>query len=352
MTTEFSPLMLVVARESRKLSQTALAKAAGVSQSAVSQLESGIIAATEATLEALASVLDYPTSLFYQRIRYQQLPLTFFRKKSRVGVREVAAIRARVNLYRLRIETLLRGADIPDARIALADLSAQGLKPEDAANRLRTYWNVPPGPIKDLTSLVESFGVIVVPIDFGTQQVDGLSLYEPSDTVPPLIFLNPSLPPDRWRMTLAHELGHIALHHHLPIPGDEKAMEAEAFAFAQEFLMPRREIWGQLSYLSMTNLAALKRHWRVSMRGVLKRAEALGRISDRHARRLWTQLSRDGVVEQVEIAGESATSLKRLVENHTANLGYSQRDLSKILHLRPEELRSDFGLTSGHLRIS
>ncbi|MCH8052542.1 MAG: ImmA/IrrE family metallo-endopeptidase [Planctomycetes bacterium] len=37
-----------------------------------------------------------------------------------------------------------------------------------------------------------------------------------------MIFINPNLPADRWRLTLAYELGHIVLHHHLNIPPDEQ----------------------------------------------------------------------------------------------------------------------------------
>lgn len=349
---EFSPLMLLIARESRKLSQTALAKVAGVTQAAISHYESGQHTPSDEIVTRLAGCLAYPPSLLYQTVRFQQLPLTFFRKKAKVGVTQVNAIRARVNLYRMRIEVLLRAGEPIDPRIALADLAKDALSPAKAAQRLRVYWNVPPGPIANLTEVIERAGVLVVPFDFGTASVDGLSIWEPNDTLPPMIFANPSVSPDRWRMTLAHELGHIVCHHHLNLPSEDKAMEQEAFDFAQEFLMPAKEIWGHLGFLSLVNLAALKRHWRVSMRALLKRAEALNRISDRHARRLWMQLSRDGTTEPVEIAPEAATALKHIVERHLLDLGYTERSLSQALHESTDELRSDFGLAANHLRLA
>jgi Zn-dependent peptidase ImmA (M78 family) len=343
--------MLTIARESRRMSQTALAKASGLSQAAVSQYESGAMIPTEEAASRLATPLGYPQTLFGVSVRFQQLPVTFFRKRAKVGIRDVNAIRARVNLYRLRLEILLRAAELRDARIALTDLAEEGLDPEAAARRLRTYWSVPPGPVKNLTAIIEAAGILVIPIDFGNASVDGLSIFEPSDNLPPMIFLNHALSADRWRLTLAHELGHIALHHHLSIPPDPKRMEDEGYRFAQEFLAPAREVAGHLGYLNMTRLASLKLHWGVSMRAILKRAESLGRISDRQARRLWMQLSRDGQTEAVTIPDERPTLLRSLVEKHLGELEYSVEGLSAMLHQKSDEFRSEFGLSATRLRL-
>lgn len=349
---EFSPLMLTIARESRKASQTALAKGAGITQSAVSQMESGLISPTDQVAERLAAELGYRPSLFYVSHRFQQLPLTFFRKKAKVGARDVHAIRARVNLFRLRIETLLKSFDLASPKLALANLASDGLAAAEAAARLRTYWNLRPGPIKDLTALVEGAGIIVVPMDFGTAAVDGLSIYEPNDVVPPMIFINYGVPADRWRMTIAHELGHIILHHHLDLPPADKDLEDEAWEFAAEFLMPRREISGQLTRVSMHRLAALKKHWRVAMAALLKRAVSLGHVSKRAEKHLWIQLRRGGPREPVAIDPEQAALLRSMVKYHLEELDYSVRELSEIVHLRPEEFRAEFGLTQAPLRLA
>lgn len=349
---EFSPLMLTMARESRTLSQTALAKAAGISQSAISQMESGLISPSPAVAAKVAEVLGYETTLLYAAVRFQQLPITFFRKKARVAARDVSAIRSRVNLHRLRAETLLRAVEVMDPRLLLIDLQKEGLTPTEAAQRLRVYWNIRPGPINDLTTLVEKSGVVVVPIDFGTAAVDGLSLFEPADSLPPMIFLSRSMPADRWRLTLAHELAHVILHHHLPIPPSADQMEDEAFEFAGEFLMPVREIKGQLARLTMQRLAALKKHWRVSMASLVMRARRLGLVSPRQERGLWVQLSRGGRAEPVLIDPEHATLLRSLVNRHLEELGYSVKDLSRALHLKVEEFRGEYGLAAAPLRLA
>lgn len=347
---EFSPLMLTIARESRKLSQSGLAGLAEVSQSALSQFEAGTRSPTDDVVHRLARALRYPASIFSVSLRFQQLPMTFFRKKSRVSVRDVNAIRARVNLYRLRLEILMRSADIEDARVTLTHLEKEGLSPEDAANRLRTYWNVPPGPIKDLTSLAESHGIVVVPFDFETAQVDALSIYEPNDTLPPMVFINTNVPPDRYRMTLGHEIAHIVLHHHLSIPAETKDMEIEAFAFASEFLMPGKEVNASLRFLTMHRLAALKKHWGISMAAILRRAYQKGLVTDRAYRGLNIHLRRGP--EEVEVARESPSIVSRLVERHLGDLRFTSQSLGQVLHSTPEEFRTDFGPAAGRLRLA
>lgn len=344
--------MLTIARESRGLSQVALAKESGISQGLISQIETGLKPLTNDVVQRVSPALRYPPSLFQVSVRFQQLPISFFRKKSRVGVRDVNAIRARVNLYRLRLEVLLRASEFNDPRVALMDIAREGLSASAAAQRLRVYWNVQPGPIRDLTALVESFGILVIPIDFGNAAVDGLSLYEPNDTLPPMIFLRSSMQTDRWRMTLAHELGHIVLHHHLRIPPDTKDMEDEGFEFAQEFLMPTRDVSGHLYSLTMPRLAQLKIHWRVSMAALVKRAVALGRLSDRHSRRLWIQLGKHGINEPVTLDREDARNVKKLVIRHLQELGYTPVDLSRVLHQELDEFQSDFGVSASYLRLT
>lgn len=349
---EFSPLMLTVARESRKMSQTALAKAVGITQGAVSQMESGTIATPQAVVvDRIADTLGYTPSMFYAPLRFQQLPITFFRKRI-MAARDVSAIRARVNLFRLRIETLLRAEEREPPRVLQLDCATDNVTPVEVAQRLRVYWNVPPGPVPNLTELVERHGVMVVPMDFGTGAIDGLSLFESRDTLPPMIFLNSNMPADRWRLTLAHELGHIIMHHHLSIPPSPSSLEVQAFDFAGELLAPHRELAGQLSRIDLRRLAQLKAYWRVSMAYLLRTAAQLGRVKKAQERRLWIALRRGGVEEPVSIEPERPRVLRGLVRSHLDDLGYSVESLSRILHMQPEEFRNDFDLRSTPLRLA
>ena len=313
----------------------------------ISQVEAGKIKPSERLADRLADALRCPRSLLHAPLRFQQLPLTFFRKKARVSMKEVKAIRGHVNLFRLRVEILLRSYEMSDPRIILADRNRNGNSAMKAAQELRIYWNVPPGPIRDLTQLVESHGVLVIPIDLDNQDFDGLSIYEPNDFLPPMIFLNPHVPGDRWRMTLAHELGHIVLHHHQRILPEHREMEREAYDFATELLAPRRELAGHLRCVTMQRLASLKVHWGISMAALLKRAEDNGYVSRWVARGLWMRLRRGGKIEPVAIPREHPHGLKGIISYHREQLGLSVADLSANIHQWPDELRADFGIGAG-----
>ena len=113
------------------------------------------------------------------------------------------------------------------------------------AQSIRQLWLLPRGPVDDVTSLLETAGVIVIGFDFGTDLCDGFSQHG-SDNLPPIIFTNTRQPKDRLRFSLVHELGHIVMHR-LPNPN----MEAEANRFAAEFLMPTSDITKDFYNLSL-----------------------------------------------------------------------------------------------------
>ncbi len=95
--------------------------------------------------------------------------------------------------------------------------------------------------------------------DFGTRRVDGLSQWVGDH---PVILFDDAAPPDRVRLTLAHELGHLVLHAAAMSVDD---VEAEANAFAAEFLMPAEVVRPSLRNLKIGRLIDLKCEYGVSM---------------------------------------------------------------------------------------
>src|SRR5687767_15778731 len=104
--------MVILGREARGYSQTELADKVHVHQSIVSRVESGLLSPTPELVDKLSEVLSFPRSFFFQAHRFHQLPVSFFRKRKALPSRDVRAIRARINIARLRIEVLLRSAPI------------------------------------------------------------------------------------------------------------------------------------------------------------------------------------------------------------------------------------------------
>lgn len=326
-----SPAALTLARESRRMTQTALAQALGVKQSTISKLENGMGVVTDEQVEQLASVLDYPAGFFSLDVQIQDLPVVFYRKKADVGALHERAIRAQVNILRLRLMKLLKSVDVPECRVPLVRLDQTSRTPADVARELRAHWGVPRGPVENVVDLLERAGVVVVRCDFGVDSVDGISLHRAEDGAPPMVFVNSRFPGDRMRFTLAHELAHVIFHHHQPLPSED--CEDEANDFAAEFLAPAMEIRPHLARLTFEGLASLKRHWRVSMMFLLKRAHKLGRLTDWKARQMWIQAGQLGYrkKEPIDIPPEEPSYLKEVLRVHLEELDYSAEELAELL---------------------
>lgn len=347
-----NPLMLTLAREAREYTQSQLAKLTGIAQGTLSKLESGQLLATDDVVARLSRSLEYPPELFTEQFTFRNLPISFYRKRaSSVPAKTLRSITARVNFMRRQIELLLRSVDIPELRIPIVDLGERKQSVERIAQEIRVRWHIPSGPIANLVEAVEDAGVVVARCDFSTSKVDALSVYEERDQLPPLIVMSETLPGDRLRFSVAHELGHIVLHHHLEF--EERDVESEANRFAAELLMPAADIKASLRNLTLQKLASLKPYWKVSMQALLMRAQQLQTISDYRARQLWVQLGSAGYrsEEPLPLPIEEPTLLSEAVSLHLDRLGYSEDELRSLVRLNDREFRAQYGRYRSQLRV-
>lgn len=332
----FNRAMLQVARAARGFTQGDLAKRSGVTQAAISKLEHGLTQApTQEVVRAIANALSYPESLFYCEEKPHGLPQFHYRKRARLGSKALHTIEAKINLRRIHIARMLHSyEEEPEYSLPVLDLEREQMAPRDAAQRLRAFWMVPRGPVDSLTELVERAGVIIVQMDFGTNLLDALSFRLPG--LRPLIFINKDVPGDRYRFTLAHELGHLVLHNH---PEDDSIMERQADDFAAELLMPRAEIRPYLSRPSLGKLARVKAHWRVSIKALIVQAARMKLITDGQYRGLNVNYSKAGYArgEPYPIEVEPAFAQKRLVQFHALDLGFTPEEMADLLMLTTEE---------------
>jgi len=328
-----NPTMLVMGRESRRLTQTALASQIGVAQATISKSEAGQCQISGDLVAKYAAALRYPISFFHEPYRFRHLPITFHRKKLSVSSGDVKAVQATTNIIRIHISKLIAPIDLPEPRIPRIDIQQYNGSAASVARDLRIRWHVPRGPIDNLTSIIEDAGVLVVRCDFGTNMIDGLSFYEPTDVLPPMLLINRRIPTDRYRFTVAHELAHLVLHHHLSMPTQE--CEIEADQFASEFLMPAAEIRGFLGRMTIEKLLTLKPYWKVSMGALLKRAGDLGCITERQSRYLWMHMSKRGyrTEEPMPLAAEEPTLIAEMLQYHSETLKYADTELASLLSL-------------------
>jgi Zn-dependent peptidase ImmA (M78 family)/DNA-binding XRE family transcriptional regulator len=341
------PRKLVVARESRGLTQADLADRLGTSQAKVSRMEAGLLPVSDEDLAKIAAALEYRESFFRESDdlygidtsviyhRSLETSLVYHRKQATIPVKVLNRVHALLNVRRIHVERLLRSAQIePKKQFPRYDIDEYE-SPEAVAQAVRATWLLPRGPVENVTRVIEDAGGIIVKVDFGTRQLDAVSQWIPG--LPPMFFVNRELPGDRLRLSLAHEIGHIVMHRMI-----NPDIEQQAFAFAAAFLMPRDSVLPHLTNVTPARLATLKPYWKISMQALLKRATDLGAITDRQARYVWMQLSAAGYrlrePPELDVPVEEPRLLTDMVDVHTKRLRYSLEDLGRLLGLLNREL--------------
>ncbi|MDF3821776.1 XRE family transcriptional regulator [Leptospira sp. 96542] len=337
---------LEIARESRGYSQGELTKLTFFSQSQISKFESGEKEISPLDLETLAQVLDYPKNFFYKKISDLDVHLDF-RKGKGVSAKTRRRILAIVNRTRYEVKNLLDQIDLDPVVIPDKIISE---KPIEAAKEIRKMWKIQDGPILDLISKIENQSIITLPMKFANEDKFSACAID-VDSRQPLIIYNSNHPFDRIRFSVAHEIGHIFLHHHgetefkdfsIPFEFREKDREDQANTFASEFLMPENEMKKELNGLTIEKLQRLKFKWRVSMAALLERAYRLNIIEYNKYLNFRKEFSsrRWLTNEPSEIPTEDPSLIKEILTVLQDEFGYSIHDISSNLGLYPREFNS------------
>ncbi|SNT64131.1 Zn-dependent peptidase ImmA, M78 family [Streptosporangium subroseum] len=338
------PDMLVLARESRGWTQVDVAEAmsrvdidARISQGYVSRAEAGRLAVTGERLLLFAAALRYTPELLCStaEVHGVGIGLVHHRKRASMGTTGLRRIHAILALSRMQTKALTRAADLPgDHRfhhIPINELDT----PPDAADQLREDWRMPPGPVPDLVALVEHAGALVLARDLGTGELDAVSQWSAGE--PPLFLLNSTAPPDRFRFSLAHELGHVVMHTE---PGSGREQEDQADRFAAEFLMPYEDITADLKKgVDLARLLELKGRWGVSMAALVRRALTLSVISDWQYRNIMVEMSALGyrTTEPGMVPRETPQGMARVVTRLQQHYGLSPARAAHVAGLTPDE---------------
>lgn len=317
---DFDPTRLALARRLAALPRTRLAAESGVTPAAISQYEKGQTRPTLPVVTKLAEVLQVPAEFFRVGSPIPPLPAagahfrslrstTALEREQALSFGELAlAVFAAVELYvdlpAVALPELEIPGDGPDS------LDSQGV--ETLARRTRTALGLGDGPIPHVVRLLEACGVAVVRLDDAGARVDAFSHQQGSR---PLVLLSPTKQDKaRSRFDAAHELGHLVMHHDVE-PGS-RLVEQQAHTFAAEFLAPADQLRDALpDRLDWTALQQLKRQWGVSLKSLVFRAHALGRITTHTYQRGMRQLATWGLPEPGPLGPpESPVLLPRAME--------------------------------------
>lgn len=320
MDTDGTRTALTIAREARGWSQRDLAERSGVAQPTLSKAERGLAPLNPGAVDAVARALDVPGD-FLTRLAPSLAAASLYvhhrRRASTMTLRVVHQIEAIAQLTANALAVLTEDVDLAPQH-ELPTSGTLGADPVRAADTIRATWRIADGPVRHVTGLIESAGVIVVDRDLFSAGQDALSARLAQGPAA-MTIVSRGLAPDRLRFTLAHELGHLLLH---TTPGE--GQEPQADAFAAQLLAPADQIRPELEGLRTTDLDRLltiKERWGISVAALIRRAHQLSTITDRQYREFQIRLGRAGwrQAEPRQPDRELPTTAQRLIALREAN---------------------------------
>lgn len=351
MSSKFNHALLLLARQYRRESQGSVAKAANLDQGHYSRIENGLLpdGPSQENVEKIAKALNFPASFFYLEDGLAGLPLSVHpmnRKKAGVGATTLKQVHAELNIRLIHLRRYLRAADVhPELPLPEIDVY-EGGGPQEIARLVRRAWSIPDGPIGNLTNYCERAGIFVIWCEL-EKGIDGVALKVRD--LPPCIFLNRNVPPDRMRASLAHELGHVIMHR---IPTEN--IEDEANAFAAELMVPERQFRRQFTMresVTLDWLARQKAYWRMSMGFLLYRTGALGIRTRHQTEYLWKRMAalgwRTREPEETDFPYEEPSVFPELLKVHGEVLGYDVATIGELVNSSVSDLRHMYGAYLG-----
>ena len=196
-----------------------------------------------------------------------------------------------------------------------------------------------------MAELLEAAGVFVVVEDFRDPEIDAVTL-RASQYHPHLVYVNAALPPDRMRMTLAHELGHLVMDAMTLVSPAEA--ERRAMTFAAEFLAPIEDIGFDLDRVSVRTiheLDELRMHWGVHVSSLVVRARERGVLSDYQYRSMFRLLNETGRIYGPRPGvAEEHPQLTKSVLGQLTSAGYITSELDEITLLTSTQRAALFGI--------
>ena len=295
---------LTEVREARGLNQAELAVLVGVNRASISQYEGGKRTPEGEILSRLAVILGVPDTFFFKKVELEDSGTLFYRSLASASRTDRKKAQRRYGWLK-EVTSYLRGfvrfpqVNMPRFEVPgrLTDIDSCTIA--TYASRTREFWGFGKGPISNVMLLLENNGVIVSKAVFETRHMDAYSSFDAGSATPYVIIAYDKGSAVRSRFDLAHELGHMVLHRGLGAnvvgnPAHNKTIEAQANAFAGEFLLPADSFANDLGVISLDALKGLKRRWRVSIGVMLYRLSELGWLNAEQSTRFWKNYSRRG----------------------------------------------------------
>ncbi|MBF2544425.1 helix-turn-helix domain-containing protein [Listeria seeligeri] len=299
MSMPFNGERLKEARRFRQLSIPQLAEEIDVSKQMISKYEHNDSQPSPKTYQKLVLTLEFPLTFFQHQDDFTYNDLgTFYRSR-------LSSTQSEKKPSELLKKYLAVLANFFESYVDFPILKEIELyeNPVDAAAQLRKDWNLGLAPIPNMLHLLELHGFQVAAINSNSEKVDAFGSQTRVNNKDYYCILidqdNNSF--YRQQFSLAHELGHWALHSKVLNPQEldpqeYREMENQANAFAANFLLPEQSFSKDIKGYEddLDAYLKLKSKWEVSAASMVYRAKNLGIISSDQYIRLQKKMSSRG----------------------------------------------------------
>ena len=275
------------------ISQEDLAQQIGLNKMAVSNYEMDKRNPEMAIIQKIAEALDVSLSALLSQ-QDQQLVIEHgaFRKQSSIKKGTQDLIFGKLDRYLGRLfnvvsilgETVLA----PSPSIERKRM----MNCEEAGQYLRKLLCLPSnGPIGNITDILENNGYIICPVEMDERGFSGNSGMVNNR---PYIAVNTTMPAERQRFTLIHELAHLVF-----IFNDDEDDEKLVDGIAGAFLLPEQDIRRELGPKRnsiISDLRIIQKEYGVSMSSIVVRAHQTGILNKTHYEMTMKWLNKNGLL--------------------------------------------------------
>lgn len=290
------------ARLFNHMTMSALADQVGVSKQMISKYEHNKSEISAKVFQKIVQTLSFPMYFFTdtEKVHFKD-DGTFYRSRLTVTQSDKQPSKTYKKAAAYLRDYFENYIDFPELDV---DMELDG-SPEEATDELRKLWGLDDRPINDIVDLMERHGLIIVNVEFNSNKIDARSGYvQIGDNRYYVVLVNSEKQNFfRDQFTLAHELGHYAMHAKVYHPQEEmlgqdyRNIENEANAFASAFLMPKESFTHDVTengYVDLNTFINLKSKWNVSIAAMIHRARDLELIDDNKYVKFQKQISYRG----------------------------------------------------------
>jgi len=348
--------------KARGLTWKALAEAAAVRTSTLSEYKNGDTTPSPEQLAKIAVALEFPEEFFLRPMlvgsklsgpRLFRAPSSLTKRAANQAETRLAWM-SECLVYAERFLHTPKPTFLEPYLQIQEPLQLESQQIEATALAVREKLGYGLHPITNLIRTLERSGIVILRYEsLANIKMDGLSQH--SELGRPFCAImareEPSLA--RENFSLAHELGHIVLHAQISEKrfdelADAKILEDQANRFASAFLLPQVPFLSDVAAPTASYFEHLKRKWRVSIAAMIRRCYDLGRITISEYSSLNVRLSqkrwrkREPLDDELEI--ERPVLLSQVFNALEKRDGIHGARIAKELCMNPRDLSAISGL--------